>query len=448
MKIFRKIGLLLSMAAVLAFSVSCKTEVEPPHEHKFAEEWTSDESNHWHAATCEHTEAVNEKAEHTYGTKYDEVPALNFRNGSYKQKCSVCNHVKTVPVKPEELTLLNTLGTLKVLQDTELSDYGITEDSVPTKIAGATYVTFGVYPQTIMASGITVADGTAGVNNGTDIKNTEITGADYYLGSDGSWYAKAKEKAYESGYKYSDETTVAQSAANSEKYFKVEPIVWRVLKDADGKYMLLAEKLLTANVAYYGSKSTRTLSGNTVYANNYKYSNIRAFLNGTDNQFVTDGGTATDDDKDWSDKGFLQQAFTTIQQAKIAETNVDNSAASTTDSGNSLDQATTYVCDNTTDKIFLLSEKEATTSDYSFAAYNASGSGNKRIRKPTDYAKANYCYTYENTDLSSGGWWWLRTPCDFNNSSARNVYRNGYADRNNNVYNTSGGVLPALFVTK
>ena len=36
------------------------------HPHKFATDWTKDETHHWHAATCEHTTEVSEKAEHTF----------------------------------------------------------------------------------------------------------------------------------------------------------------------------------------------------------------------------------------------------------------------------------------------------------------------------------------------------------------------------------------------
>ena len=36
------------------------------HTHKFATDWTSDATHHWHAATCEHTTEVSDKAEHTY----------------------------------------------------------------------------------------------------------------------------------------------------------------------------------------------------------------------------------------------------------------------------------------------------------------------------------------------------------------------------------------------
>lgn len=47
------------------------------HEHTFSSEWSKDKVNHWHAATCEHTDEVSEKAAHT------------FKDG----KCSVCGYV-------------------------------------------------------------------------------------------------------------------------------------------------------------------------------------------------------------------------------------------------------------------------------------------------------------------------------------------------------------------
>ena len=104
----------------------------------------------------------------------------------------------------------------------------------------------------------------------------------YYLGSDSNYYAKCWENASDDGYTYSDGTAVAQRSANSTKYFKVEPIKWRVLNpNADTNKILLAESILTANIPYYGSTSNRTLNETTIYANNYKYSNIRAYLNGT-----------------------------------------------------------------------------------------------------------------------------------------------------------------------
>ena len=54
-------------AMVMSFVFAgCQVESDS-HEHSFSKEWTSDETSHWHAATCEHTEEVSDKAEHTFG---------------------------------------------------------------------------------------------------------------------------------------------------------------------------------------------------------------------------------------------------------------------------------------------------------------------------------------------------------------------------------------------
>ena len=263
---------------------------------------------------------------------------------------------------------------------------------------GGTYVNFGDWPQTIKADSVTV----------DETKSVVVGAYTYYKGSDGAWYAKIKENAYNSGYKYSDGTDVAQDSANSYKYFKVEPIKWRKLTDDySGKRLLLAENILV-NHRYAAS------------SNDYADSEIRAYLNDT----------------------FWNTAFTDSEKAMIDETDVDNSAASTTDAGGNLTQATSYACGNTTDKIFLLSEKEATTTGYGFTAYNVYGTGNSRIRMTTDFAKASGAW--QSTTAGYGGWWWLRSPYYSGSNFARYVYSGGDASYNGTVNRTRGGVCPAL----
>ena len=70
--------------------------------------------------------------------------------------------------------------------------------------------------------------------------------------------------------------------------------MWRVLTEdytvpgenekpqSSGKALLLAENILTGGICYYVGWNTRTITGaGTIYPNNYKYSTIRAWLNGT-----------------------------------------------------------------------------------------------------------------------------------------------------------------------
>ena len=269
-------------------------------------------------------------------------------------------------------------------------------------------VTFGLWPQTIKADSVTV-----------DTSITEPHGAfTYCKGSDGEWYVKQAEKAYGSDYKYSDGTAAGQGGT-SEKWFKVEPIKWRVLAtNYGGNKLLLAESILIGK-RYDDEK------------NNYKDSEIRAWLN----------------------NGFLQSAFTAAQQSSILATTVDNSERSTNPAahaaywnfGNNQ-----YACDNTSDKIFLLSEKEVTTSAYGFAAYDkyvgdsTGTTSSTRIRVTTDFAKATGAYQDSNAGM--GGWWWLRSPYYHIGLNVLYVDYHGKADSPNFVNNDRGGIVPALCV--
>ncbi|MCI7565654.1 MAG: InlB B-repeat-containing protein [Treponema sp.] len=310
-------------------------------------------------------------------------------------------------------------------------------------IDGTAYqlVKFGDFPQTIAASEINYSS--SEVYNG------------WYLGSDGYFYEKCRENAYAADYTYSDGTTCAQWSANSEKYFKVEPIEWRVLTsdyNSTGKKLILAENLLTANVSYYNYASypsTRSIDGSTIQPNNYKYSQIRAYLNGL--TYYDDSNTVKDS---YENNGFLQKAFTKSAQKLIFDTEVDNSARSTNPDANSTlwnSGTNDNACDNTTDQIFLLSEQEVTTSNYGFAAcdvYIGDPNGtteSSRVRYATDYARANY--TFQDTSNGNAGSWWTRSPFYSPSSNALRIGPDGNANNNNNnndiIYNFRG-ICPAL----
>ncbi|MBQ4237586.1 MAG: InlB B-repeat-containing protein [Treponema sp.] len=268
--------------------------------------------------------------------------------------------------------------------------------TVLTPEAGQTVVQFGDWPQTIKAASVTV----------DETKSAVIGANTYYYGSDGAWYAKCAENAYEPGYKYSDETDVNTSSANSTRYFKVEPIKWRVLTDNySGKKLLLAANVLMPH---------RFDSEN----NNYKDSDIREWLNGE----------------------FLNAAFTSDAVQRIAVTNVNNSLESTGDSANS------HICANTNDMIFLLSRNEAGT----YFSTNDS-----RIINVTDYSKARGVQVGESGTSAT---WWLRSPYDggYGDRSAKVVGSDGVIstevedvsyDEARTVTNIYHGVVPALCIS-
>ncbi len=277
-----------------------------------------------------------------------------------------------------------------------------------------TYVYFGDWPQTVKAADVTV-----------DESQTLVRGAfTYYKGSDKCWYVKSKENGFNrNGSVYYSDKSLVGANGRSSKYFKVEPIKWCVLTDnydhdndssTPGKKILLAEKILMAGIS--NLKAERTLNEIKIYSNNYKYSNIRSYLNGISNQYVADGGTASEYDKDWTDKGFIQNAFSVAAQDLITETIVDNSV-----------DDSQYACDNTKDKIFLISKNEVTNSNYISTP----------IRYPTDYAKANRAY--------SEGYWWLRTPINKDSVFSYWLYSNGrITDDDSYPYYSTIGIVPAL----
>ena len=305
----------------------------------------------------------------------------------------------------------------------------------------ATYVLFGDWPQTIKADNVIVY-------NGIREEHGAFT---YYCGSDGYWYVKCKENACEnySELKYSNGIIVSKANENRVKYFKVEPIKWRVLSDnykGTGNALLLAENILTSNIEYCeDDQESRIIDGTIVYSNNYKESKIRAFLNGLSYLKQSSSGTSLEIDNSFLNRGFLQTAFNTNAQNLITITNVDNSAAETTDSGNNLRRATDYICDNTNDKLFLLSENEVTKGIYGFVSCYSYGLGNTRIRITTDYAKATYAF--QNDTIGYGGWWWLRSPCYLYTNGVRYVYFYGSAAEVTISNSKSGGIVPALTIS-
>lgn len=218
------------------------------------------------------------------------------------------------------------------------------------------YVTFGRWPQTVKADGVTVNE------NITQIHG-DFT---YCKGDDGEWYVKAKENAFINRYdmyktpfvRYSD-GSLAGIEGKSEKWFKVELIKWRVITDNySGKKLLLAENAIAAR-RYNGSETS------------YINSEIRAWLN----------------------DAFVQSAFVGEQLSKIAPVAIDN--------------------ETTPVKAFLLSSNEIKKSEYGFA--NSDLSDSARKRKTTDYTRAGgaTARTSNGVFIEFAEYWWLRNIRDY-----------------------------------
>lgn len=315
-------------------------------------------------------------------------------------KCTVCGNERMEPITKPKL--------YESPVDTE-TGLAATKSS--------RYIYFGVFPKTVLPVNSTVT-----VDETISVKMKANT---YYWGSDGEYYAKVMENAIQSEYssiKYSDGTQAKKSDAESYRFFKMEPIKWKVLTASySGKCLLFAENILTA--MRYNSESNNGLltidGGEKYYVNNYKYSEIRAYLNGLDFYDCQDHFVKK---SDYVNNGFLQTAFTDIAQSLIATTTMDNSGESTTDVAGTYPKADgtndsifeayrkDYTCSETTEIIFLLSIKEI--SSYGFKS-GLTEVDMGRARLPTDYATANHLSCSHDSSINYTCLYWLRSPaCD------------------------------------
>ena len=245
------------------------------------------------------------------------------------------------------------------------------------------YVNYGSYPQTHVGD-------TALIAKLNTLKKTNDRG---YYEYEGNEYAKIVAKPYfygKSHYQYSDGSQINK---NITEWFKVEPIVWRIIsKNNDGSYMLCSEYILDS-IAYYDYDYVRKINEEDIYRNNYKYSNIRAWLNGYD-------GTSYNI-SDYTNKSFYDLAFKDREKRAIIATEVDNSASTTNSTNNE------FACENTLDKLYLLSYQDLNNSNYGFTDYTS------RCAKVTDYAKAIGVFWKNGASDLNKGYFWLRSPCGY-----------------------------------
>lgn len=205
-------------------------------------------------------------------------------------------------------------------------------------------------------------------------------------------------------------TTYSSNGYNTNTiyWFSYQPVRWKILSEENGKAFLIADLILDSQ-EFYPSDSSSAFSHNdgTGYANNYELSQIRKFLN----------------------EVFYNTAFNESLKSLIETTTVDNSATSS---------ISDYACNNTEDKIFLLSYKEAKTYFISDVA---------RETNPSEYARCQGCSVY--------GSWWLRSPDDYSASCAYYVQHDGNVS-NASYYGyrtyldvgvTSCGIRPACWIT-
>ena len=279
-------------------------------------------------------------------------------------------------------------------------------------------VYFGSYPQ----SEVTAKDGSIynALKNATGWdENNDITiGRTKYRrlkGEDATYYSSNEEGQYNWNGSY-----------KTYHYFKYELIKWRVLNRNGNDAFLLAD------VALDDQKY------NTNYEDvTWETSSMRSWLNGY-------GASVNQPKTDYSRKNFIDSAFTSTQKNAIKTTNVVNN--------NNIDYGTAGG-NNTSDKVFLLSESEVyntdTAASYGFVKDYSTYNEARRSRCSTyAYAMGTYRYYYdtdkEYTKYNGNIYWWLRSPGYFSCNAAV-VYCSGCLFRSGvHAASNDDGVRPAL----
>lgn len=94
----RKLSTLFIITLVFFILAGC---ADKPHEHTFGDKWEFDDTNHWHAATCEHKDEKSGLSGHEITKETTKVPS-ETEEGEEVSSCNVCGYRKVI--KLDKLT--------------------------------------------------------------------------------------------------------------------------------------------------------------------------------------------------------------------------------------------------------------------------------------------------------------------------------------------------------
>lgn len=441
--------------------------------------------------------------EHTYGDWKETEAATCIAPGIKERTCTVCGDKQTeaiVPLghSPKTAIKENTVDTTcqkagsydSVVYcercNQELSRTTITENALGHNYEGGVctqcgdrlytrvdasggvdtsgdYIYFGTYPQTCVTDDETqsVLTALAGeLPEEGDESKGGWTSYGYYIENSLSHYMWYIDLGY-NGEKYRGVyftksrpfwIALDSNSGNSHQgengyetstvyWFRYDPIKWKIIREENGEALILCEMIIDGQDYYYqqgNGKRYRTAvenynddyysgKGSTVsddvFDSNYQYSTIRQWLNET----------------------FYDIAFIDQQKALIQAHTVKNDTTSMTDTGNNFRTLQAYACDDTQDKIFLLSEYEVTDSSNGFGAFDSCD--NERCKKATDYAKCQGTYIKTGDENGGNGLWLLRSPNCFSTCTVGFVNYDGSCESKITYTNyTTLGIVPALHI--
>lgn len=400
-------GLSVALAGCLGWAIAACAPAEPntpdegdtpTHTHSYTQ-WAYDDTQHWHVCPDDNAVDPAGKSDHS------------FVNGA-------CTCGKTLYTKTSDTV---TFGEYPQTQVTDKNDsdkslrnaLSMAAGANPTSAAPGKWTSYGYYRAGVVEDSMWYIDLTQNGARYRGVYFDRWRSYDTQHGDtiDGTSYEYADSNQDNNGY-----------TTNTVYWFKYEPIKWRILTEKNGEAFLMSGLILDAQQYFSDPLHVRTVGNDQFLPNDYKESDIRTWLNET----------------------FFDLAFDTAAQARIKTTAVDNSVTSMRY------EVSDVACDNTNDKVFLLSYADIVNTDYGFNA-DPNVKDMRRQLKTSDYANVQGVFSSDAKGTQGNGWWWLRTPYDWQ-SYALDVYEDGRASRDewysyyDAVSATYNGVVPALWI--
>ncbi|MBS1456464.1 MAG: hypothetical protein HP008_05350, partial [Clostridia bacterium] len=84
-----------AIALMLVLSLSVFTACNKDGKHNFSEEWSNNETHHWHACADKGCKETKDKAEHSWNGGSVSVEPTTEKEGAMVYTCTVCRREKT-----------------------------------------------------------------------------------------------------------------------------------------------------------------------------------------------------------------------------------------------------------------------------------------------------------------------------------------------------------------
>lgn len=149
---------ILAIALMLVLSLLVLTACNKNGEHNFSEEWSNDETHHWHACADKGCKEIKDKAEHSWDGGNVTVEPTTEKEGAMVYTCTVCRREKTekideLVVETEYTITFDSKGGSAVQPVKASAGAAITAPADPTKDG---FVFAGWYEST--DGGVTLSD--------------------------------------------------------------------------------------------------------------------------------------------------------------------------------------------------------------------------------------------------------------------------------------------------